>query len=236
MPKRFPPGPCVHCLQYVQHPTSDHVFPKSWYPDSTPQNIEKWQIPSCSRCNEDYGRLEEKLLLKLAQGVDNDAVESLGVANKLLRAVNPSRGRDSVDASIRERELRSVLLSRHPPSGKNPVVCMTGHPSGFVVDLYFHDIERLVHKIIRGLIFMNLGRLVSQEYEIGSKPSLGEYPDFDGPVVSYGEPLACGPGIEVRWLKVPEDPVCGIFMIRFFGLFPIRGWVLRKVAKQEANA
>jgi len=39
---------CVHCLEYFEELTSDHVLPKAWYPDDTPDNLEKWQVPACS--------------------------------------------------------------------------------------------------------------------------------------------------------------------------------------------
>ena len=60
MAKVFKPCKCVHCLRYCDSPTSDHVFPKSWYPDTTPQNMEKWQIPSCENCNTEYSKIENE--------------------------------------------------------------------------------------------------------------------------------------------------------------------------------
>ena len=40
-------GRCVHCLKDNVVLTSDHMFPKAWYPDATPENLEKWQFPAC---------------------------------------------------------------------------------------------------------------------------------------------------------------------------------------------
>src|ERR1035441_8186201 len=124
MAKHFPPNPCVHCLQFVKKPTSDHVFPRSWYPESTPENLEKWQIPSCSKCNHEYGRLEERLFIRLASCLDNQALESLGVGSKLVRALDPLRGRDARDTSIREKKARSFLAAMHEPSHGNLTVCI----------------------------------------------------------------------------------------------------------------
>jgi hypothetical protein len=39
--RRLGPGKCVHCLKDVEERNSDHVFPASWYPDSTPPNLEE---------------------------------------------------------------------------------------------------------------------------------------------------------------------------------------------------
>jgi len=45
MAKKFPQGRCIHCLEEFSSLTSDHVFPDSWYPETTPDNLEKWQMP-----------------------------------------------------------------------------------------------------------------------------------------------------------------------------------------------
>ena len=44
---------CVYCLKLFEELTSDHVFPKSWYPETTPENLEKWQMPACVECNQE---------------------------------------------------------------------------------------------------------------------------------------------------------------------------------------
>ena len=231
MAKHFPPGRCVHCLQHVEKPTSDHVFPKSWYPESTPDNLEKWQIPSCSRCNREFGRLEERLFIKLAACVDNQALESLGVGNKLLRTLDPSRGRDAKDTSIREKKALSFLASRHEPSPETPTACVTPHPSGKVVSVSVPDLDRLGEKIMRGLVFIYLGKLVTSNYQVCSNGLPGVYPGFDSRALSAGERLERGPGIEVHWARTAEDPVCGLFVIKIFGRYFIRGGIVLKSYK-----
>ena len=89
MAKRPPAGKCVHCLKYSDNLTWDHVFPQAWYPDTTPPNIEKWKIPSCPRCNREYGKLEEDLLWRLGLSVDPKDQKSLGITNKVLRSTKP---------------------------------------------------------------------------------------------------------------------------------------------------
>ena len=42
------------------------MFPKAWYPDATPKDLEKWQIPSCLDCNQRYGKIENDLLGRVA--------------------------------------------------------------------------------------------------------------------------------------------------------------------------
>jgi hypothetical protein len=63
-------GRCIHCREPLAKPTKDHVFPSSWYPDTTPKDVERWTAPSCGRCNEELGRLEKDLLLFFACCMD----------------------------------------------------------------------------------------------------------------------------------------------------------------------
>jgi len=68
----------------------DHVFPESWYPQTTPSNLEKWKIPSCIRCNSALGMMEDRLLIQLAHALDPDHLAApeyttRGSARSLLR-------------------------------------------------------------------------------------------------------------------------------------------------------
>ena len=67
MAKRPADGKCVHCLADPVRRNWDHVFPESWYPDALPENIEKWQIPSCTPCNSTYGRIEDDFRSRIKQ-------------------------------------------------------------------------------------------------------------------------------------------------------------------------
>ena len=87
MAKKLGPGKCVHCLKDAEERNSDHVFPESWYPDSTPPNVEKWQIPSCIPCNTDYGKLEQDFLLKVGLCLDPFEPASASIVQKSLRSL-----------------------------------------------------------------------------------------------------------------------------------------------------
>ena len=66
---------CVICLKNFNDSiegdfrTKEHVFPKSWYPESTPNDLEKWKVPSCKRCNNEYSFYEQDLLIRLGLGL-----------------------------------------------------------------------------------------------------------------------------------------------------------------------
>jgi hypothetical protein len=109
MAKKLGPGKCVHCLKDVEERNSDHVFPESWYPDSTPPNLEKWQIPSCIPCNTDYGKLEQGFLLKVGLCLDPFDLASASIVQKSLRSLNPAAGRDARDAQHRQAKRHKII-------------------------------------------------------------------------------------------------------------------------------
>jgi hypothetical protein len=101
MAKKLGPGKCVHCLKDVEERNSDHVFPASWYPDSTPPDLEKWQIPSCIPCNSGYGKLENDFLIKVGLCLDPNDLASKSIVETSLRALTAAAGRNPRDAQHR---------------------------------------------------------------------------------------------------------------------------------------
>jgi hypothetical protein len=85
------------------------MFPKAWYPDATPKDLEKWQIPSCLECNQRYGKLENDLLGRVALTLDAKNPASAGLAEKALRALNPAAARNEGDAAAREARAKKIL-------------------------------------------------------------------------------------------------------------------------------
>jgi hypothetical protein len=92
MGKKLGPGKCVHCLKEVEVRNSDHLFPTSWYPDSTPLNLEKWQILSCIPCNSDCGKLESDFLSRVGLCLDPHASASKSVVETALRSMKYQAG------------------------------------------------------------------------------------------------------------------------------------------------
>lgn len=228
MAKKFPPGPCIHCLLHVEKPTSDHVFPKSWYPDSTPPNVERWQAPSCEDCNRRYGRLEEALLEKFSLCLDDNALASLGLGSRLVKALDPTRGRDEKDTRIRESRARKLLEGQHVPAGDRPIVNMTGTSSGLAISLDVRDLEKIGEKIMRGMIHMHLNVTVGDEFDLFCNALPKAEATFDAIFQKSGTVHEVGPGIRVSWIKPTDGPLGGVFRIVLFGQYVLRGGVLPK--------
>src|SRR5450830_457675 len=113
MAKSPPLGKCVHCLGENMKRNWDHVFPVSWYPDSTPDNIDKWKVPACLDCNSELGRIESRFISQIALTLDPKAIEVAGIPQKVLRSLKPEFGRDPQDAERRAAAGRRVTDSIH---------------------------------------------------------------------------------------------------------------------------
>ena len=143
MAKKYKSGLCAHCLCDSPVRTADHVFPKAWYPESTPANLEKWQMPSCERCNADYGRLEEDLLLRLGLCISDSARESLGIGTKVVNALDPSRAKSPRDARIRLAKAKKILQdSKRATPGMN-IRSFTDDPGGVAIGIRIPDLVSL---------------------------------------------------------------------------------------------
>src|SRR5713101_3511088 len=102
------PGQCVYCLQTFEVRSWDHVMPRSWYPDTTPSDLERWQVPSCTPCNAAHGRNEEDLLLRLMMCFGNDDARAAGIPQRIIRSIDPRRARNNRDARARAARHRGL--------------------------------------------------------------------------------------------------------------------------------
>jgi hypothetical protein len=109
-------GQCVHCLKEGVERNWDHVFPQSWYPDTTAADMEKWQIPSCIACNDRYGKLERDLIGRLGLALDAKNSASAGLADTALRAINPDAAKNDGDAAARGQKRFYVRCTKEKSS------------------------------------------------------------------------------------------------------------------------
>lgn len=162
MAKKPKAGKCVHCLKDPVERNWDHVFPESWYPDTTPPNLEKWKIPSCIPCNDSLGVMEDDLFVLLAHALDPYHPGSAGLYDRAKRAIDPEAGKDERDrqarASRQRRFLQSVLVGEAiPDHGVYPgLEDRWNQPPDERMAILFPKIgvERLTEKIVRGISFV----------------------------------------------------------------------------------
>lgn len=225
MAKKPQPGKCVHCLKDVAERNWDHVFPESWYPDTTPPNIEKWEIPSCIPCNSGLGKVEDRLLLFLAHALDPYHPGSAGICQKAKRAISPEAGRDDRDqnarAAQRSRFLQNVRVGDAiPPTGVYPGLhdrWNQPQDDRMAVLIPKRDMDRVTAKIVRGITFLKGKKFIEPPYKIAVKALPNETPARHREVfASFGTEYTVGPGLTVRRLLYPLE-LNVLFEIEFFG-------------------
>ena len=219
---RPPPGRCVYCVRKEEKLTWDHVFPKSWYPDTTPKNLEKWKVPACLRCNREYGLMEEDLLIAFALCLDPDNPNTEALVKRGLRAIDPEAGRNNKDKKKRaQRRLRVrndlIELCNVPehailPNFGRENISDTEETGAVTIKARY--LRRFVDKIVRGICYLEDSMLIEEPYHIHCYIMHNESAKhFSDLANRYGKIFAREPGIEVCRAVTPEDGITSLYAI-----------------------
>ena len=214
--------------------TWDHVFPESWYPDTTPSDIAKWKIPACHQCNKEYGELEQDLMIRIGLCIDPEAVESEGIVPKVLRSLNPNLAKNERDRKARQAKVAQIMRetiagAAIPKSATYPrFEEKWGRPPDeqVAVPIPKKSVDRLFEKIIRGFAFIDGGRFIEESHSIALFPlHAANAAPFRQLLDKFGQAHARGPGIVVRKAVAPEDGLSAVYKIIIWGLFQTYGVV-----------
>jgi hypothetical protein len=167
-------GKCVHCLKDPVELTSDHMFPKAWYPDATPENLEKWQIPSFDACNNRYSKIEGDLLNRVALALDTKHPASAGLIDAALRAMNPDAGRDEKDVAARAGRAKKIMgaMFKGEEIPEDAIMPGLGERWGrpkaeqMAVQIPKASFTDMTEKIVRGLVYREDGAFIEAPYKI----------------------------------------------------------------------
>jgi hypothetical protein len=225
-------GRCVHCLASVEKITEDHLFPRSWYPQTTPLNLEKWTIPACEVCNKEYGRTEETLRLRLAACVDPKSAASAGVWKKALDSINPARGRNPFD-TLKRRLARQKFLNELRSANDVPKNYLLpeinpDRPVGNIALLLpARHINRFITKLVRGTVYLTERRYIEDEQEIFVSLLKKE----DGSELlqilqQFGELYEREPGIRIRKAVAEDGRTNALFVFDIWEQFRFYGMVV----------
>lgn len=238
MGRKLRPGRCVYCLRYSDDLTSDHAPPKSWYADTTPIGIEKWQVPACRKCNSDYGKIERRLLVRLGLCIDPTDPRSQGVADRAVRSVDPSVAKGQADrthrAALREkvrREIRPAEFAHVLPGFQGP-----GGPLGqLALPIRRDDLGSLAEKLVRAITYVASGAYIDSDYqiEVFFLDAVKAEP-INELISRCGEELQRGP-MRVRRAVVPQDASTALVSIEVWGRLTMHAVVRRKTATIEAR-
>jgi hypothetical protein len=115
--------PCAYC-GVVPGNEVEHVFPLSWYPDTTPAGLEKLKVPSCGQCNDGWERIEDALAFNLAVTISPSVPEAAGIAERQLKAINVAKAKNGWDRKRRAARAEKLLRTMKwlPPIVRGPRV------------------------------------------------------------------------------------------------------------------
>jgi hypothetical protein len=226
---------CIHCGQPLVEETDDHVFPASWYPDSTPQSVQRWKAPSCRVCNGTSGKKEQELFIRLALCVDPRKIEALGISAKLARTFGIGEGISPADKQKRTAFMDRILSEAKPISEENQAHIIPGlgpHP-GFPIEsqreigIPAQLVYDVAKKIVRGCEFWLLdGRIIDPPYKLDVYMVHPE--EIPGIVRMFDSinAVTLGPGFRVRRAAVREDPLSAMYQVEIWGTWTLYFTVL----------
>lgn len=229
---------CIHCLAETDR-TKDHIFPKQWYPDNTPGDVQRPTAPACAPCNNALGKLEVRLFRKLAMCIDHTKPEVSGIQKKLfadlgigidMRLLKPAKINE---IRIRQANARKLLADSEPyregmiafPGlGPRPGFPMEGLRSIPVPEA---ELKPVCEKIMRGLEYAYKERYVEKPYRLEI-----QFVDEDADIANVEKmfatrlPDTIGPGFKVERLHADEDPNTVLYRVIVWGTLTIYGCIL----------
>src|SRR3569832_877942 len=227
MANKYPPGRCVHCLKFFEKLTADHVFPVSWYPETTPLNLEKLQIPSCIQCKAKYGKIESDLLQRIGLCLDPFEMSSLGITQKVLRSIKPEFAKNERDRlhrqKLREKLIRSLVPKDTVPQGAffpgfSPSDKKISGSVGVLIPKA--GIEALAEKLVRGISFVIDKRFIEEPYKVDLIVATEHNAEeFTQSIKKFGNDYHRGPGIRISRARATDDIDNAIFDIEIWKRF-----------------
>jgi hypothetical protein len=226
---------CVHCLNPAGN-TRDHVFPRSWYPESTPEDVQRPTVPSCRPCNGKSGKLENYVLGRLGLCLDPRKAASSGISAKALRALGIGAEGELSQNELKIRaKIKANLLAETRPYFQ--VIGRPGILPGFgpnrdfpkesqlAISVNAEKLKEVCRKIVRGLEYHVVDRYVEPPYllevffvndEAATKLSSSFAPAS----------LHLGPGFRVQRASAQDDPRHVLYEIKIWDTLLVHGSII----------
>jgi len=220
---------CIHCGNAVDETTKDHVFPTSWYPDTTPDDTQRWTAPSCGTCNNILGSMEKKVFSRLILCVDPQKPEAAGLYAKLKRSL----GVGVVDLSKeevahRQRQKLGLIaaITPHSPASSGSILPGLGSHPGFrdedlpQIRIPGDLLLQVYEKIVRGCEYVLASRIIEEPYGIQIYfVHERNFPEdlTQGLKSPAAEDVHVGPGFKVVRAIAHDDPCTVAYEITLWG-------------------
>jgi hypothetical protein len=243
------PSRCVHCGQALTKPTPehvpteaalDHVFPRSWYPDTTPEEVQYWKVPCCRRCNGNLGKAEKELFSRLALCVDPRKAQAAGLSARVMRSMGiGTEGLSPKELEHRRAHKLKIIRSTKPyEPGTETFPGMGPHPGfpereqlevGIPADLLY----AVTKKMVRGCEYALANRIVEEPYDVAvyfvdeTKIADQVARVFEGP---SAKTTTLGPGFSVTRAAANDEPNAVMYKIIVWGTLVIYASIMPRDA------
>ncbi len=205
---------CVLCLKYCSNITKEHVFPSSWYTDSTPGWVQRWTVPTCKSCNGKFGKMEQRLLMRLGLCTDPNKAEASGIAKKALRSFGGGIDNlSSKEAKIRKKLFQEVLRDLKPYNKDLKVFPGFGLYSGFPLETQLTipiplELIPVLEKIFRGAEYkLENQRYIEHSYKLKVYHVHEEPREVANLFEKFGKKTYLGPGFRIERASVQDKHV-----------------------------
>lgn len=205
---------CTYCVSETNagHASRDHVIATFWYPDTTPPDVQRWTVPSCRRCNNVFGRLEQELLVRFALCIEPSVPATSGIIERALRAIDPNLATTQEDKKRRKALRRWVLrdvspVEELPQKGLLPYFNNNWDlGSRVVVHLNSRVLHKVVRKWVKGTHFVLTRRLIKSwsDIDVFHVTPETEHLAFH-PIEPFLESHDKGPGIVVARAQAADE-------------------------------
>lgn len=158
---------CIYCGA-ADGDQAEHVFPSSWYPNTTPKTCQRLTVPSCPACNARFKAAEERFIEPVMMSLV-DCDDARGLYERLSRGWKPDGGKSERDQAHRGAKFVAMLgrvkFGKPPDANANdPIAAFLSTPRDDLVaaapgsPLQHADIDVIGEKFVRGLFFGETGR------------------------------------------------------------------------------
>ena len=185
--------------------------------------VQRWTVPCCRRCNEQFGAMESDLLVRLALCLDPETEAAKGLSEKAFRSL----GINAEELAPKEREHREkrrlklvsefipISAGEHLP-GAIPGIAEEQGLAKLVVPVPWAALAIIAEKIARGCEYkINRKRFVEPPYGIRVRVSR---PDVvEAQFVSHRTAIDFGPGCQILRIFDTEDKNVVQYRIQIWG-------------------
>lgn len=233
---------CTYCLRKIKDDlTYDHVFPDAWYPDSTPDKVQRWTVPSCRKCNAKFQVAEDELFIRWGICVEPGLEACMGINERAIKQQFFIETKDPRKFGRKLAVFKKITsrMGQYDPKrthiGFAPKLGVRG-TLAVITPNKFRSI--FSEKLARGTEFKLREKLIPWKKRIGiyyemADDSMRQQYDIWNNLLIDGQTVNLGPGFNVRWAVNPSNPEQSLYRFEIWGHIKFYSLVYPKTISYE---